>query len=55
MKVNQDLEMKKTPPFKIIFSINDAKNYTESKGQDVLTHLFPMHPFSTSWKHQKVF
>ena len=21
--------------------------------KQVLTHLFPMHPFSTAWKHQK--
>ena len=30
MKVNKELKMKETSPFKIIFSINETKNYTKS-------------------------
>ena len=38
MKVNQELEMNETPPFKIIFWINETENYTKSQGQDVVNY-----------------
>ena len=34
MKVNQDLEMSDTLPFKIIFCINETENFTKFEGQD---------------------
>ena len=44
--------LQNTAVFKTIF-----KNILPmSKSEHIfLTHSFPMHPFSTSWKHRKVF
>ena len=38
MKVNQELEVNETSLFKIMFWINETKNYTKSENQDVANH-----------------
>lgn len=38
MKVNQELELNETPPFKILFWISDTENYTKSEVKYVVNY-----------------
>ena len=49
----EKIRTRKTPNTDTFHAVTERDHWQEMLGTLPLTHLFPMHSFSTPWKHQK--